>query len=167
MFMRILTWYIGLLFHYQLLTGSSYPSPILFTPNWFRHGTMRLLPFALSLFGIYHPTRYLTYVHFNKDFNRLHGIVSSPRYEPLHNVVLCIALICYPDTSRGFYKLPHSLQMHVKLNLQLRNHLKIKSVAALPHSIRWSTINYSATSIITHKLDWDSCDQFIISTLQI
>nr|DAM83485.1 MAG TPA: hypothetical protein [Caudoviricetes sp.] len=36
----------------------------------------------------------------------------------------------------------------------MRNHLKIKSVAALPHSIRWSTISYSATSILTHKLDY-------------
>nr|DAT39502.1 MAG TPA: hypothetical protein [Bacteriophage sp.] len=57
------------------------------------------------------------------------------------------------DIHQRFLELPHSLQIHVKLNLQLRNHLKIKSVAALPHSVRWSNISYSATSITTHKLD--------------
>ena len=49
------------------------------------------------------------------------------------------------------------------LNLQLRNHLKIESVAALPHSIRWSAISHSATSITTYKLD---CSQATNSWVQ-
>ena len=134
MFMRILTWYIGLLFHYQLLTGSSYPSPILFARNrpitalWACH-------LSCSLYGLL--------------------LTINSALQLVFRTIQCI--YGYLQTI-----VPHSLQIHVKLNLQLRNHLKINSVAALPHSIRWSTIGYSATSITTHKLDRSQATNFCV-----
>lgn len=140
MFMHILTWYIGLLFHYQLLIESSYPSPILFARNWFRHRAMRLLPLYLSLFGIYHPTRYLTYVQLYKDFNNLRGI-GIHHAMSLPPLTLCSYLfeLSQPWTFRT-----------------------IQGFKSLPHNIRWSTVSYSATSITTYKLDCSQTTNFCV-----
>ena len=133
--MRILTWYIGLfcrtINYLQALTS---PSPILFCVELDTS-------FILGLNDVFSNARnsfhHRTISHLARSLCMVLPIPS----EPLTGVL------------RGFLELPHSLQIHVKLNLQLRNHLKIKSVAALPHSIRWSTISYLATSITTYKLD--------------
>ena len=110
-----------------------------------------------------------------KPYIVLRGIGYSPRYKPLtefrslYGLLLTInsALQLVFRTIQCIYGylqtiVPHSLQIHVKLNLQLRNHLKIKSVASLPHSIRWSTVSYSATSIITYKLDRSQTTNFCV-----
>nr|DAV90408.1 MAG TPA: hypothetical protein [Caudoviricetes sp.] len=82
---------MGLLFHYQLLTGSSYLSPILFCAKLVssrRYETLTIL-LSLCLALVYQlDTSFI--LGLNADLDYCAELVSSPHYEPLTKPALCL-----------------------------------------------------------------------------